>query len=121
MTISYLIEQVERVTGPDREIDRGVQRLVAKLKHGDELWGIGADGSQPHYTSSVDAVIELIGRVLPEWGWRASIDESGQHASAVTHRSHPTNKECFSEHPQIVLALLLATLRAVQAVQAGEK
>lgn len=88
MTLRDLLERVERATGPDRELDRAIWKAC----------GIDYRQSvtQP-VTSSVDAALTLIGRVLPGWRvlldsdndrrplWSARAKRNGQSWDAIGH------------------------------------
>ena len=71
MTLRDLLERVERSTGPDRELDAHIAIKAAGMTptavYGHELLGNlhTAPSRFPAYTSSVDAALALIGRVLP--------------------------------------------------------
>lgn len=146
--LSALIERVEALTGPRREVDRAIQcgvggwRRVTPSqlgrKHGGYIspadWiGQHADGSPimdglhgttiwpevPDVTASLDAAVALVERVLPGYG--------------LSFERHPVygdwwDAAIFNQMPRTIsnarkqsapLALVLATLRALQA-QGGE-
>lgn len=93
MELADLIKKVEELTSPDRDIDAAVGRCVGmevrdfrgfyRVK-GEGGWVVLAD-----YTTSVDAVIQLIGEKLPGWAvslyrepfvaprWTASVTSPG--------------------------------------------
>ena len=119
MTLRDLLERVERATGPDRELSDDVYKALgwtgAIFPGG--LW-IEPDGPvcEPpkDVTSSVDAALALIGRVLPGCVWtvmtdyelpgRARLYEAGQFAPRVLVQA---------DGPTPALALCAALLAAM--------
>jgi len=140
---SELIARLEKATGPDREIDA---RLDHATRRAGIVWGLGdnfgvtpADvvdhwtdeqwaerskelaQSMPHYTSSLDAALALIERVMPGALWR--IEKQGPVAlsiyAAESRHLHAFWATCGLPGEQEgahgatpALALLLALLRA---------
>lgn len=71
-----LAARVEALTGPDREVDVEVARLlrpdwqiINDMMIDDFGYAIGL----PRLTASVDAVLALIARELPGWAWSVSM------------------------------------------------
>lgn len=56
--LAELLVRVKAATGPDREIDRAIERL----EHGPDVIPF-----TPAYTASIDAALALVERVLPGW------------------------------------------------------
>ena len=94
--LSALIARVEAATGPDREIDWEVHCLGG-------MEGAGSYGRHPAYTASVDAVLALIERKLPDEAWLL-----------LDRVLYSRKIEVFDTTQQkLALALLAATLRAL--------
>jgi len=79
MSLSALLERVEGATGGDREIDDAiVERMFGKsmLVITEDAGTVWRNHKAPFYTSSVDAALALIGRVLPGlYMWRLDFDD----------------------------------------------
>lgn len=109
MTIPQeLVDRVRGLTGPDREVDRAIERF----EHGPDVIPF-----TPKYTSSIDAALALAERVLPGWlvsidqlktGWRCGLVEFDREADLVID-------DYDVEAPTAPLAIVLATLIAVQS------
>ncbi len=70
--------------------------------------------SQP-FTSSIDAAVSLAERVLPGWDWGTqSFGEDGAHGRVWKHGWHD-DTVVRADHSSPVIALVLATLRALQS------
>ncbi|MFD2248889.1 hypothetical protein FHS82_000998 [Pseudochelatococcus lubricantis] len=88
-----LLARVEAAEGPDRELDRDI--AISFGRPWDYAadwggWGYGADGmriekpvAQP-YTASIDAVVALIDRALPERSWSISLHRTGSTTLVAT-------------------------------------
>lgn len=79
MSLSALLERVEACQGPDREIDDAiVERMFGKsmLVITEDAGTVWRNHKAPFYTSSVDAALALIGRVLPGWSWSLTVHPS---------------------------------------------
>lgn len=133
MTLTDLIEALQKATGPDREIDRDIadtlglgpdeswerpkhQRGIINMDVGN--WSKGnISRSSPRYTSSVDAAIALAERVLPGrsvmMGWRQSSETRPWARVGLW-----PDPDATGATPAI--ALCVATLRALSALQAKE-
>jgi hypothetical protein len=98
MDLAELRERLEKATGGDREIDAAIFVAVeAPEQYSDDLrryrlphpsldemdmcapgtyWLVQRSGrslrTSPHYTASLDAIVSLIERKLPGWGWSAA-------------------------------------------------
>lgn len=129
--LTALIERVENGSGPDREVDFDIARFEGWTQHSDEsdpvyarrpgLWWAepGEDWSvcatPPYYTSSLDAAVSLVERVLP----REVPDILREALSALGKKHHW--HICFpqpgqmAELPRFVLAGLLRALQSKEA------
>lgn len=79
--IEALLERVRGLKGPDREVDEALAAMVAdatlevqfnghRAYHRGGFWiSIGEGGLIPPYTASLDAVVGLIERELPNYWW----------------------------------------------------
>jgi hypothetical protein len=107
--LSDLIERVEAGEGEDREIDVALSRLY---------FGVPEDRTPLAwlhcYTSSLDAVLELIRAKLPEWHWSVSQQVGGFFRGNLW--DHASKFEVYKLAPTPPRALLAAALRAIQTV-----
>lgn len=107
MSLTDLIARVEKASGPDRHLDWEVHCLNG-------MEGVGMYGPHPTFTASLDAVVALVERELPGWGWLVATRDDDYSASvwAPGYRFDPLG----SGHGKTAaLALLRAFLRAKQA------
>jgi len=144
MTISEIIEALEKAEGPDRELDRLIHFhivspwLAEKCAHwvpaafeepNDFLWWTAerkAEGKEGYHdgwesvTSSVDAALELLKKYLP--GWRLCFEAVDGIAYDLFILG-PLYRDDYPERESsppiagkpIAMALVLATLKALQA------
>lgn len=107
--LSDLLLRVEGATGPDREIDFAITNALVPD------WAIYSD-ARCFFTSSLDAALALVTRVLPGWaGWKLERLASGRPWSRVY-----SSKGAWSATAATpALALLAAMLKALQ--QEGER
>lgn len=119
--LSELIARVEGAAGPDRELDWEIDFYFTKDKWAAESRG-GAlrreekypgeaaqyyeNFGQPHYISSLDAVVVLVERETPQSSWGVYRMYSGRF-TATTH-----DGDVRGEASTPALALLLAFLRS---------
>lgn len=123
--IADLIARVEAATGPDREIDAMVARVVCDwdvFSVPDLIGGtvrLARDGARtfevPRWSASIDAVVELIRREMPGAEWSISATGLAEIAAAYV-----PGCRCGWTAPTPALALLLAFLRAMQARQEND-
>ncbi len=139
-TLSALLERVEQATGADREIDGLIAQTFGELSpdaywmsrnvYGEETaqWVTGGYGGYgfpyvDEYTASVDAALELVGRVCPGWFWSVEwCDRSGYGdgpVMALAQVAPPKEwRKLMPNHGGVAwantpaLALLAALLRA---------
>lgn len=144
MTYSDIIKRLEEATGPDRELDARIfcaannmiweidgQRVVGIDRDDGNNWetiGYVDPGKYslnfttyrediPTYTSSLDATIAIVERMLP--GWRKAIGEN-VHTGYWQGRVYRLRDDdiferygCHGTSPQ--LAMLIAMFRALEA------
>ncbi len=87
-----LIERLEALTGPDRDVDRAIYRLlgcsvddqgywtktIAGNPYWSERWVMDDPLKRLFYwnpaplTGSINDAVDLVERVLPGWGWRVA-------------------------------------------------
>lgn len=141
--LSSLISRVEKATGPDRELDARIWAYFAGVKYvsHNAPYGDVHGRTQVEYTvppmrtrvvtnlprtphaepvtTSVDAAISLAERVLPGWGW--GITHGSEKAEDVQGNvfpkaiPFPAHLDCYGYHAIPAIALVLATLRALQS------
>lgn len=122
--IADLIERVERASGPDREIDGEAWKLFVE-KPGDVwsdefgVWHLQDPNDTiaweppPYLTSSLDAVLSLVERVRPGWGWQVNGGSLAKVATLMDDDSWSVPFEGAAATPP--LAVLSALLRSIQA------
>lgn len=144
--LTALIARVERLEGPDREVDCLVDALVRLrgpfvivgpptydpprffCNPNPEIDWIGYDllNVSPHVTASLDAVVALAERVLPGWRWgvMTAVGPESRRGPFMATLDCPESSgfgmNARDAHATPALALLLALLRAVQAEQNEE-
>jgi len=142
--LAALRERVAKLTGPDREAEWLVAELAGEVpehtvravgwdydwnrRPGEfTLWkatdseGRNAKFWKPEpYTASVDAVLELIGKVLPGWWGDVDIGSKPEAQGPYGARLWPAEEDgCWNiagEGPTPALALLNAILSALPSV-----
>lgn len=121
MTIEALIEKLSAATGPDRDIDGALVEVFAthpplwKRKRGSTSeWGNDhplSSWDAPRYTASLDAALALVEKKLPGWDWEV-------HNNGLARLLSPEGNSIYANAPTPALALCLALLRALQAMEA---
>ncbi|MAS04043.1 MAG: hypothetical protein CL534_05035 [Ahrensia sp.] len=104
------LEELERkvvaATGGDADLDRLIRDTLD-----------AGNGASPHYSSSVDDCIALIGTVLPGWAWHVGHGARGIFPYASLHPKDPAEggSELRAEATAstVPLALLQATMKAL--------
>lgn len=127
MTLSEIIEALETATEPSREIDEAIARFRLWSPHGGKLPAEGAPAhwfsdafGMPLYTKSLDYAMELCVSALP--GWRICF-EAVDGIAADLYILGPLYRDDYPERESsppiagkpIAMALVLATLKALQA------
>lgn len=99
--LKELLERVEKAEGPDRELDEEtIAAIGGKQKRGD--WWIGHSyigRVAPPYTSSIDACVALIEKVLPDWWHTAGLCSLTGHASIGPDYNGPAGERLRREFP----------------------
>jgi hypothetical protein len=111
-----LIERIEPSTEGSRELDGEILCSVFGFEKRDsDTWGpyyfkgtVVIDVAYC-YTSRVDDAIRLI---PDRWGYSINVSECRKHVTVKLGRSHPTNKNTFSEAKTLPLAICAAALKA---------
>lgn len=143
MQIEALIERLEGLSGPDREVDAWIgyhtNLVVDEMSWRDKIDRFGIEhavksatshqnvwcGALPAYSASLDAAIALVEKVLP--GWR--IENLGEWDHEQLRSRGPwmcdlmprgkSFKDCFpakcAHAPSPAIALLIAMFRALAA------
>jgi hypothetical protein len=131
-TLTELAAMLDAATGPSRELDSAIAVALDGFetwperyegagvqycrRYGDDLAipGAAPDSLVPHYTSSIDAALALVERLLPGWDWgveRYGLQASGKvwpagwHDAKVVRAFAPTT-------PLAILKALVAALIA---------
>ncbi len=146
--LAGLIERLEGSSGPDREIDRALMRVTHKRvrrwigatcnccpdgNHKDLVWACRKAGKWVttakfgfEVTGSFDRALAFKERVLPGWAWAAGDDGGEPEGRQAWARVFPWPKlqhrgsgNWNGATPAI--ALLIATLRALQASTGDER
>lgn len=85
--LADIIARLEKATGADQEIDQLIAVFVSIIKNPERK--VVAVANCASYTSSLDAIVGLIGRALPGAYWQAfghPSDPSLNHATRVERR-----------------------------------
>lgn len=115
-----LAERVEGGSGEDRRIDYEVFTTFA-VRDAAKFWD---PKSGHHYTTSLDAVVALLERVLPGWHGNVEVgavlrDEAKAHSAVLIDPTENPDLFQQSEAKTPARALLAAVLRAL-ATQEGQ-
>lgn len=132
-----IIERLEKATGPRGEIDYAIRNIVegydrtegASHSYGFKEWAwkgnecFELDAACPQFTTSIDAAIALVERMLPGWSWLVRDDSEG----AFCNISSPGLRDnlaaewidgetCFPSWAKTApIAILLSLFRALEA------
>lgn len=109
---SALIERLEAVTGPNRELDDAIWQALCW----EELWRTFSKGTA--FTASIDAALALVEAKLPDWtAWELCSRGGKQRFVFELSKLLDDHQETYevgrSRHPP--LAILIALLRALEA------
>lgn len=120
-----LIERLKVATGPDRELDEAIalalcdEHFFAQLADapegtGCEMYRMGhhSFSSALRVTSSVDAALGLVERMLPGWKWNIGYDANDELQATVWH-GVTEHDEYAPTAPRALLAALLSALGAI--------
>ena len=139
-SLDGLIERVERCTAPDRGLDVDIAWTLEPTRYGAAYWngrtglpgttlpkkldGLGALSVQrncPALTASTDAALALLGRKLPGWSWKL-VHEGGRYTFLLRDapRLEIVAPAWVHSREQPALAIILATLRALQSIKTSE-
>lgn len=104
--------RVRAAEGPDREIDVALEVTLDTKQIGWEKWSIAQ-----LYTSSLDAAVALVERMLPGWFWRmwGGRGKPGAHLNRVNLELCERHDEAHGDGVTPCLALIDATLSALIA------
>lgn len=110
-----LIERLEKADGPDRELDAKLARHLAgdPVDHWFRLFGDWfTDRTIPSYTSSIDAAVALVERVLPGAEWEVTNTGRRPGATVISYERR-VREGAYASTPAI--AICIALLRAKEA------
>ena len=110
--LEALIQRVRSLEGPDREVDGEIWRCI----HGKAPRGLKY-GNVPKLTASLDAVVSLIERELPEYtAWElASRGGKTRFVAELSKLNAQENEDyAFARAKTAPLALLCAALTAIK-------
>jgi len=120
-----LLSRVEAATGPDRELDRdlavaigGYERVEMHPHFMRETTTnrVGWYGRMaPFYTSSIDAALALVERVLPGAQWEITNLYGAAKAELPLNHGDGSVQGAWREDGNVPLAILAATCRALLA------
>lgn len=97
-----LIAKIEKLDGPDREVDAEIASALLGRKIG-----------VAKYTASLDVAVALVERVLPGWWW---LKPYWNIMSVYRHGDGDVESvEYSATHHVNAIALVLATLKAMEA------
>lgn len=105
-----LIARVEKLTGPDREVDLFIHMDLCPSEY-EGKWSWDDDTRPPHLTASIDAAVALVERVLP--GAEMELTNLYNIARATLHHEAGPfyGSSAINSLP---IAICLAVLRALQ-------
>ncbi|MGN6773055.1 MAG: hypothetical protein ACTHJQ_24890 [Rhizobiaceae bacterium] len=124
MKIEALIERLEGLTGPDREVDAEIGAHFGDPHGRREYVDYEARSVEihqeiaEHYTASLDAAIALVGKVLPGWSGDVDICHPIADSGKVGARLFPPEPgwaNYAGEGPTPAIALLISMFRALAA------
>jgi hypothetical protein len=146
MTRADLIERLEKASGPDRELDARIWAHLAGVKYVSHCAAYAGYGAENHLTQvefkipparktqvttgrhyphatpvtgSIDAVVALVERELPEWYISILIGGEGLGKTAAYVRDKSILREDKTEgegyHAAPAIALCIALLKALEA------
>lgn len=117
--LQSLLERLEKASGGDRALDAALYwRFLEENKAERELWWVTAqftvspvngDWRSP-FTSSLDAALSLVERVLP--GWTRSVDATVPELGIDVDLHPPTGPVVRGTHASEAIATCLALVRA---------
>lgn len=122
MKIKELLERVEGLSGPDREVDAAIikalgfhswaGRMSYRDADGVRMWDFGSS----EITASIDAAIALVERKLPGWAWKV-IREEGYNGCVIRNapKLEIVAPSVSCHGPTLPLAIISALLRALLA------
>lgn len=113
--LARLIEALESARGADRDLDRRIDQVIARMSRSNTDVSAVASSPIPHYTSSVSTCIALMERILPDWKWHLGYGVKGIFPYASLSNSDVGR--CQSSAPSVPLAMCLAILRAIEVVE----
>jgi len=104
-----LLDRITEATGPDRAIDREIDY---QLWH--QIQALHNPDGAPHFTSSIDAALGLVEKVLPRCRWALKINSTGTGSAYIGNAPYPGDElsgpsACGGATP--ALALLAALLQ----------
>jgi hypothetical protein len=122
--VKGLIERLEALSGPDRDVDRLLFNLATDGRFWPEfstLWYESAAHRYPiDFTLFIDAALALTEKLLPGWSWYVgSVGENDMPQATVTEPVDPC-RDFVGHAPTAPLAILIATLRALSPKEAAE-
>lgn len=140
-----IIERLEKLTGPDRELDRAIMAIAYlwERRHiGAACWDDGHDTCCPggkhiddvwvdpttdkwvtnardgfNFTASLDAAVALVEKMLPGWGFYLRSDKEG-HGCGLVYPDAFRVTPCHCRGATPPIAMLLALFRALQDEEA---
>ena len=121
--LTDLIARVEKLEGPDREVDALLADTFMERAEVNDVrrWGWvrwrfpGEKGAhKTNFTASLDAALALVERVLPGWG----AEFSTMPPTARLFDGQAAGLDYYAEHETIALALILVLLRALESTHA---
>lgn len=138
-----LIERLEKAEGPDQKLDRDLTRITHKRtrrhiggvcgccpggKHLDLVWVDRATDQWKttarhgfELTGSIDRALAFSERVRPDWCGPSLLELAGSGRFTIQARDACDPRCAEGSHAKPAIALLIATLRALQATRGGDR
>lgn len=132
MTLNELREALKKAKGPSRELDAAIYNATNKASEafksptrGEWVTDSKMDvlerfGELPAYTSSLDAAVGLVERVIGskhlmlDQGWRCDLPEGHATANIIDRQYGAPDREGEATAPTLELAICLALTRAME-------
>jgi len=114
-----IIERLEKLAGPSREMDAAIAKAFGEPHgyredvHLESRSYTVIEEQAKRYTASLDAAIALVERCLPGWDWKVQTWDDQFAADLEPHETSETGFLATGTTPAI--ALLIALLRALEA------
>jgi hypothetical protein len=116
-TIASLADMIEKLTGPDREVDEEISLAFGCFPYSEDRSGNLSGIDCPAYTASLDAAMSL----MPEEWLLVTLSEIAGEGMCYARLGNPFHSlDSEATGNTLVLALTAACIRALATLQGGE-